>query len=116
MALKHGMIDLRLINDVVFIDLKKAIDSIDHSILIAKLRHYGLTGNSLNLFSSYLENRRQSCLVDGHLFQERPIKCGVPQGSILGPLLFLIFINDLPNCLSSATPSMYADDPAYLWL
>ena len=61
----------------------------------------------INLFSSYLQNRRQRCLVNCHLSYENAIKCGVPQGSILGPLLFLIFINDLPNCLKSAIPSMY---------
>ena len=64
----------------------------------------------INLFSSYLQNRRQRCLVNCHLSYENAIKCGVPQGSILGPLLFLIFINDLPNCLNLAIPSMYADD------
>ena len=61
-----------------------------------------------------LENRNQDCFVNGNLSHERPIKCGVPPGSVLGPLLFLIFINDLPNCFNSGTAAMYADDTTEL--
>ena len=61
-------------------------------------------------FNSYLSERKQQCWVNGHLSSPKTIKCGVPQGSILGPLLFLIYINDLPNCLKHSNPRMFADD------
>lgn len=103
-------IDNSLINGVVFLDLKKAFDSVNHSILIEKLRHYGILGRSLDFFISYLANRKQKCRVNGHISGQKAVRCGVPQGSILGPLLFLVFINDFPNCLKYSTPSQYADD------
>ena len=98
------------INGVVFIDLKKAFDTVDYSILIDKLRRYGLNEQTLNFFTSYLENRSQRCFVNGHLSQKVSVRCDILQGSILGPLLFLIFINDLPNCFDTANTTMYADD------
>ena len=74
------------------------------------MNHYGVQGVALDWFNSYLTNRTQRCLVNGSLSKTCSLKCGVPQGTILGPLLFLIYINDLPNCLSSCQPRMYADD------
>ena len=67
-------------------------------------------GKLRNWFKSYLTNRTQRCSVNGCLSYFTTLKCGVPQGTILGPLLFLIYINDLPNCLSFSIPRMYADD------
>ncbi len=103
-------IDNGLINGVVFIDLKKAFDTIDHQIMLQKLRNYGIDQMSLTWFESYLTNRTQKCRVNDQLSNLPPVTCGVPQGSNLGPILFLIYINDLPNCLNHAIPRMFADD------
>ena len=103
-------IDNGLVNEVVFIDLKKAFDTIDHQIILKKLRNYGIDHCSLKWFKSYLTGRTQKCKVNDRLSKSTSINCGIPQGSNLGPLLFLIYINDLPNCLHYATPRMFADD------
>ncbi|CAB3995262.1 Hypothetical predicted protein, partial [Paramuricea clavata] len=102
-------IDNGLINGVVFIDLKKAFDTIDHQIILQKLKNYGIDENSLTWFHSYLTDRTQKCQVNGQLSDSVPVACGVPQGSSLGPLLFLTYINDLPNCLNHTSIS-YASD------
>ena len=103
-------IDRGDVNAVVFLDLKKAFDTVDHDILLSKMNLYGIQGIALDWFRSYLTNRTQRCLVNGSLSRICSLKCGVPRGTILGPLLFLIYINDLPNCLTSCQPRMYADD------
>ena len=77
---------------------------------MSKLHLYGLTGVSHKFFSSYSDNRTQKCVVNGSLSECCTLKCGIPQGTILGPLLFLLYINDLPNCLSHFVPRIYADD------
>ena len=103
-------VDKGLLDGVIFIDLKKAFDTIDHEIFLQKLAKYGVDQDPLKWFKSYLTNRLQRCNVNNHLSSATPLNCGVPQGSIIGPLLFLIYINNLPNCLSLGSPRMYADD------
>ena len=93
----------------IFLDLAKAFDSVDHSILLRKLSRYGIDGAFFNFFKSYLENRSQFVKLDNVKSSILSIKYGVPQGSILGPLLFLIFINDLPNATNFFI-KLFADD------
>ena len=95
---------------VVFLDIQKAFDCIDHNILLDKLKFYGISQIELKWFHSYLTDRYQQCQINGFLCKKGKIISGVPQRSILGPLLFLIYINDLPNCLKSTIPCLYADD------
>ena len=94
----------------VFIDLQKAFDTIDHKILLDKLNHYGIRGIAYQWFSSYLNNRSQTVDYLGHSSKKQTIQCGVPQGSILGPLLFILYINDLPNFSDRCSKVLYADD------
>lgn len=103
-------IDKGSVNAVVFLDLKKAFDTVDHTILLSKLFEYGIRGNAYEWFRSYLDNRNQQCFVNGSLSNSQILTCGIPQGTILGPLLFILYINDLPNCLSNSVARMYADD------
>ena len=79
----------------LFIDLAEAFDTVDHRILLSKLQHYGIRGNAFQWFESYLSDRKQCVSIDGHESGFAVIKCGVPQGSILGPVLFLLYINHL---------------------
>ena len=94
----------------IFIDLKKAFDTVNHKILLQKLEHYGIRGNTLLWFKSYLTNRKQYVNLNGTKSDTKEITCGVPQGSVLGPLLFLLYINDLPNISEKLTFFLFADD------
>ena len=81
----------------IFLDLQKAFDTVNHKILSDKLEHYGIRGNALKWFQSYLSGMTQYVTMNGHVSDPLPITCGVLQGSVLDPLLFLIYANDLPN-------------------
>ena len=97
-------------NGALFLDLKKAFDTVNHAILRRKLQIYGVDLHSLRWFKSYLSNPKQSTFVNGSLSSYLDILCGVPQGSILGPLLFLVYSNDTEQCELSSKVEMYADD------
>jgi len=93
----------------IFIDFQKAFDTVDHNILISKLDHYGIRGPVLEWLKSYITNRQQYAYVNGKESKLQHITCGVPQGSVLGPLLFLIYSNDIGNCTDSMI-RLFADD------
>ena len=99
----------------VFVDLEKAFDTVNHKILIEKLNHYGIKGTPNQWFTSYIKNRSQSVTLDGILSEKLPVHCGVPQGSILGPLLFLIYINDMNKALKKCKVFQFADDTILLY-
>ena len=98
----------------IFIDFTKAFDTVNHEILLGKLERYRVQGMPLRLMARYLKDRKQCVTIDGHFSRQRTINIGVPQGSILGPWLFLIYINDLPNISSVFWPILYADDTTLL--
>jgi len=94
----------------IFMDLSKAFDTLNHEILLYKLKYYGFNDISLKLMQSYISNRTQYIELDNIKSDVLEITCGVPQGSILGPLLFIIYMNDLPYITKCLTPVIYADD------
>ena len=103
-------LDNKSITVGVFIDLKKAFDTIDHSLVLNKLEYYGIRGVTLNWLQSYLSNRKQFVTVNGIESKNLNVKCGVPQGSILGPILFILYINDICNCSKIMNFILFADD------
>ena len=99
----------------VFVDFQKAFDTVNHEILLHKLNHYGIRGIANDWFQSYLYKRQQCVSIDGVTSSYKTIGHGVPQGSVLGPLLFLIYINDLHTCIKSSTVRHFADDTNLLF-
>ena len=98
----------------LYMDLSKAFDTVNHKILLEKLDHYGIRGIPLQLIKSYLSNRKQYTVVNGHKSEKLLIDIGVPQGSVLGPLFFILYINDLPYA-SSLVTKLYADDTCLIF-
>lgn len=103
-------LDSRKVVHSAYLDFAKAFDTVSHEKLFHKLKQFGIRGKLLKWFRSFLENRTQFVKIEGVLSDPKPIISGVPQGTILGPVLFIIFINDLVNCVKHCKISMYADD------
>ena len=95
---------------LLLIDFSKAFDLVEHNILLNKLEHYGIRGHALKWLESYLSNRKQFVSINGSESPTQIMEYGVPQGSILGPLLFIIYINDIPEIAQFAKFILYADD------
>ena len=104
-SLDHGDIVIS-----IFLDLKKAFDTVDLRILLNKLYAYGIRGNVHDLFRSYLKDRSQFVIYDRERYDTKHIKCGVPQGSILGPILFIIYMNDIINVSNILYTILYAEE------
>ena len=98
---------------LIALDLKKAFDTVHHGILLKKLRYYGIQDTELCWFKSYLSDRCQMCNLFNNLSDPEHVVCGVPQGSIVGPLLFTIYVNDMPVCFSKCSVNLYADDTVF---
>ena len=103
-------IDKGELTGMVFLDLTKAFDTLDHTLMLDKLSTLGFNQSSVQWFNAYLTDRTQSITADGAVSDPQPILFGIPQGSILGPLLFIIYINDLPSIIKHCNIQLYADD------
>ena len=102
-------LDKKKQHDIAVLDFSKAFDRVPHERLLTKLQHYGVRGNTHRWIRSFLSERSQRVVVDSAAIESAPVVSGVPQGSVLGPILFLVFINDLPDSVSSRT-RLFADN------
>ena len=111
----HDALDKNMYTCGVFIDLEKAFDKVNHQILISKLYHYGIRGIANKWLSSYLSGHYQSVKLNGIISSKMNVSCGVPQGSTLGPLLFLVYVNDMNLAVKSSVIHHFADDTNLLY-
>ena len=102
--------DKQMDTGMILVDLQKAFDTLDHGVLLEKMKYFGFRASVIKWFESYLSNRKFLVCIDNVFSEAGTLKYGVPQGSILGPLLFLLYVNDLPQLLSDAGSYLYADD------
>ena len=105
-----GSLNRRENVDVFYMDISKAFDVVSHPKLLYKLKKYKIRGKFHNWITAFVQNRSQCVVVNGTLSTEQKVRSGVPQGSVLGPLLFLLYINDLPNVVKDSTVKIFADD------
>ena len=111
----HSNLDSKLYTCAIFLDLKKAFDTVNHEILLKKLYLYGIRGCVQDWFASYLSNRTQTTSIESNISSKQPINFGIPQGSILGPVLFLLYINDITKCSTLFKFHLFADDTNILY-
>ena len=96
--------------DVIYLDYAKAFDKVDHALLLRKVRHFGIGGKVYDWIEQFLLGRKQTVVIDGHHSHSIPVRSGVPQGTVLGPILFLLYVNDLETSIHKSTSRSFADD------
>ena len=101
-------------SDLIYLDFAKAFDKADHDLLLKKLKCHGIEGKRFTWLSSFLSGRTQSVIVDGVRSHSTPVKSGVPQGTVLGPILFLLFVNDIELSIEHSKIRYFADDSRLL--
>ena len=105
----HLLVDNKKQIDLIFLDFCKAFDKVPHRRLLNKLKYYGITGELVKWIEQWLTKRNQGVTLENHVSSKLPVKSGVPQGTVLGPLMFLLYINDIDESISSMV-RLFADD------